>query len=138
MYAVGETSYSNDFKRETPARGVPSSSRQRVSGVPGELLVGRYELVSEIGRGAMGVVFRARDLRLDRLVAVELLKTGRIENPTSVERFQREALASGWIGHENVCDVRDQGRSAEGVPFFVMELLDAEPRWPPLAARDDP
>ena len=93
----------------------------------GHILAGRYELGSELGRGGMGVVYAAEDLLLERPVAVKLLFGEAAQEPEIVTRFQREALAAGKIGHENICDVRDRGEAEDGSPFIVMEKLVGQP-----------
>ena len=72
----------------------------------------------------MGFVFKAWDELLERDVAIKFLEPGLIQNPTAVTRFQREALAAGRIGHDNICDVRDRGVTDAGLPYIVMERLE--------------
>ena len=83
----------------------------------------RYEIVSLLGKGGMGTVYKARDLRLGRLVA---LKFVRLENPASLQRFLQEARAQARIDHEHVCKVYEVGE-VEGKPYIAMELLDGFP-----------
>ena len=90
----------------------------------GDLVGGRYEILGELGKGAMGVVFRARDKNLDRLVAIKFLSPELAGSEEAVARFGIEALAAGRIGHEGICDVRDRG--VAGGPYIVMELLEGE------------
>ena len=73
----------------------------------------------------MGEVYRARDPRLDRSVAVKVLTSSRGATPEELERFQREARAIARVSHPNICTVYDVGQE-EGVPFLVMELLEGE------------
>ena len=88
---------------------------------PGSQL-GPYEIVGAIGAGGMGEVYRARDTRLDRLVAVKVLPAG--SSPQAIERFTRETKAIAALNHPAICAVYDVGISP--VPFLVMELLDGE------------
>ena len=96
---------------------------------PGRILLGpnsilrqRYRLDSEIGRGGMGIVYRATDLDLKRQVAVKLLPD-RVSSPDARERFIREARAAAALNHPNIVAVHDVGED-QGVPFFVMELVE--------------
>jgi hypothetical protein len=73
----------------------------------------------------MGEVYRARDPRLDRYVAVKVLTSSQGATPEELERFQREARASARVSHPHICAVYDVGREG-GVPFLVMELLEGE------------
>jgi serine/threonine protein kinase len=84
--------------------------------------IGRYQILSQLGRGGMGVVFLARDPLLDRLAAVKLLVEGELASAEAVTRFQREAQAIARIQHPNIAQVYESG-SAGGRPFLVMEYL---------------
>jgi serine/threonine protein kinase len=86
--------------------------------------LGPYEIVAPIGAGGMGEVYRTRDTRLNRDVAVKVLPQAFATEATR-ERFQREAHAASALNHPNICTVYDVGESA-GHPFLVMELLDGE------------
>ena len=87
-----------------------------------EVLTGRYELLDVLGRGGMGVVYRARDQRLDRVVAIKVLPLDSAQDPTSVARFEREALAAAALTHRNIVAVFDSGRE-DGTRFIVMERV---------------
>ena len=87
--------------------------------------IGPYQIVGRLGAGGMGEVYRARDPRLDRSVAVKVLTSTRGSTPEELERFEREARAIARVSHPNICTVYDVGREA-GVPFLVMELLEGE------------
>ena len=87
--------------------------------------IGPYQIVGRLGAGGMGEVYRARDPRLDRSVAVKVLTSSRGSTPEELERFEREARAIARVSHPNICTVYDVGQD-EGVPFLVMELLEGE------------
>jgi serine/threonine-protein kinase len=87
------------------------------------LLVGRYRLEEEIGRGGMGVVFRGIDTMMERPVAVKLLKASAAAEHPTTQRFLHEAKNAARIQHEHVIQVFDVGKSESGEPFFVMELV---------------
>ncbi len=88
-------------------------------------LDGKYRLLSRLGGGGMGRVYRARHLGLQRLMAVKLLHPGRAVLPVFVARFEREAEILGRLEHPNVVAVTDFGSERDGeVPYLVMELLE--------------
>src|SRR5262245_42769683 len=88
---------------------------------PGVVLRQRYRLDSEIGRGGMGVVYRATDLELMREVAVKVLVGA--ASSDARQRLIREARAAAALNHPHIIAVHDVGE-AQGIPFFVMELVD--------------
>jgi eukaryotic-like serine/threonine-protein kinase len=85
--------------------------------------LGPYEILAPLGAGGMGEVYRARDTRLDRQVAIKVLPAGAVSSQ-SLERFEREAKAIAALNHPGICAVYDIGTSP--VPFLVMELLEGE------------
>lgn len=90
------------------------------------VLVGRYQLGEVLGQGGMGVVHRGVDLRLERPVAVKLVRPDVAEGGTQKERFLREAKRTAQLRHPGIVEVYDFGQTEEGEAFFVMELLDGE------------
>src|SRR5919199_3690005 len=102
----------------------------------GTALAGRYELEKILGEGGMATVWRARDSRLDRPVAVKLMAE-KISNDAEFRaRFLQEARAAASFTHPNVVDVLDYGEE-DGIPYMVMEFLDGEDSRSRLA-RDGP
>ncbi|HXA16412.1 MAG TPA: protein kinase [Thermoanaerobaculia bacterium] len=91
---------------------------------PGTRL-GPYEIVSLIGAGGMGEVYRARDTRLDRTVALKVLAQHVSATSSGRERFEREARAISALNHPNICTLFDVG-SENGTEYLVMELIDGE------------
>src|SRR5512141_1494058 len=91
---------------------------------PGTRL-GPYEVASLIGAGAMGEVYRARDARLARDVAIKVLPPSFAADAERLQRFETEARAAGALNHPNIVAVYDTG-VADGVPYVVEELLDGE------------
>ena len=87
--------------------------------------IGPYEIVAPLGVGGMGEVYRARDPRLERAVAIKILLSAHGASPTQLERFQREAQSLARISHPHICTLHDVGQH-DGVAFLVMELLEGE------------
>lgn len=92
---------------------------------PGQIITGtRYRVLSRIGEGAMGVVFAAEHVDLEKKVAIKLLLGDIARLPEAVEKFRQEARAASKIGSPYICDVTDFGELPDGQVFFVMEYLD--------------
>src|SRR5271168_1677655 len=91
---------------------------------PGTKL-GPYEILSPLGAGGMGEVYRARDTRLDRDVAVKVLLTNLASDPSFKQRLEREAKAVSKLSHPHICTLHDIGHQ-DGVDFLVMEYLEGE------------
>src|SRR5919201_1957668 len=89
------------------------------------LRLGPYEIVAPLGAGGMGEVYRARDTRLDRTVAVKVLPAHLASDPEFRARFDREAHAIGALGHPNICVLHDVGQH-DGIDFLVLEYLEGE------------
>ncbi len=87
--------------------------------------LGPYEIVSQLGAGGMGEVYRARDTRLDREVAVKVLSGHFVSTPSLKERFEREARTVSQLSHPNICRLYDVG-SQDGSDYLVMECLEGE------------
>ena len=91
---------------------------------PGTRL-GPYEILAAAGSGGMGEVYRARDTRLDRIVAVKVLLEAVLRDPGRRQRLEREARAVSGLSHPNICTLHDVGHQ-DGVDYLVMEFLDGE------------
>src|SRR5215831_8253969 len=89
------------------------------------LLVGKYRIEAEIGRGAMGIVFKARDTVLGGFVALKILAEKLADDPEMLFRFEREGGAASALRHPNICNVFESGKW-EGRPYFGMELLSGQ------------
>ena len=87
--------------------------------------LGPYEIVAPIGAGGMGEVYKAKDTRLDRTVAIKVLPSHVASNPEVRQRFEREARAVSSLNHPHICTLYDIG-SENGVDFMVMEHIEGD------------
>src|SRR4029079_17455985 len=85
-------------------------------------LIGRYELGAELGRGGMGVVYRAYEPALDRAIALKLLSPHIVHQPGVAERLRREAISIARLRHPNIALLYEFGH-ADGTPFLAMEYV---------------
>src|SRR6266705_2101019 len=94
--------------------------------------LGPYEIQSPLGAGGMGEVYKARDTRLDRTVAIKILPAALAEDPQFKERFDREARTISQLDHPNICALYDTGeaspesRDASPVKYLVMQFVEGE------------
>jgi hypothetical protein len=97
---------------------------------PATQKIGRYEVIDELGRGAMGVVYRARDTQIGRVVALKVILTANT-SPKDVEhykqRFAREAQAAGRLSHPGIVTIHDIAEDEAGQPYLVMEFVEGQP-----------
>ena len=96
--------------------------------------VAHYEVIASLGAGGMGEVYRARDTRIKRDVALKILPPGFAADPNRIRRFEQEALAAGMLNHPNITVVFDVG-THEGTPYIVSELLEGMPLRDRMATR---
>ncbi len=87
--------------------------------------LGKYEILMELGRGAMGVVYKARDPFIGRLVALKTINSNLVDRPDLLERFYQEAQSAGKLQHPNIVTIFELGQEKD-TPFIAMEYLDGE------------
>ncbi len=92
----------------------------------GRIIDDKYRVVAAIGEGGMSSIYEAEHLGLDRRVAIKVLHPALADDPEAIARLRHEAKVVAAIGHPNICEVFDMGRTVEGSPYLVMELLVGE------------
>lgn len=106
------------LSRSSDSTAVPTIQPGDIEAIPG------YELLGILGRGGMGIVFRARQLSLKRQVALKMILTGRNARPAERARFQREAEAVARLQHPNIVQIYEVGEQ-NGLPYFSLEFVNA-------------
>jgi serine/threonine protein kinase len=122
-------------------RGAGAVGAAAAAAVPGELLdaargscreadpprrIGKFELIEELGLGAFGHVFRARDTELGRTVAIKLLRAGRLATREDLDRFMREARSAARLQHPGLVGLFETGETSEGMVYLVEEFVQGE------------
>ena len=111
----------------TPHTPVPAKAIRHQEPVleSGTILAGRYQILETLGEGGMGAVYKARDLELDRMVALKVIRPELAKHPAIIERFKKELLLSQRVTHRNVIRIYDLGEG-DGVKFITMEFIEGE------------
>lgn len=117
--------FANAFARPSTIAHVPADELSLPSLMTPESF-GDYELIEELGRGGMGVVYKAKQRSLNRLVAIKMMRDARLSSETDRARFRAEANASAKLKHPNIVTVHEVGEQ-DGQPFFVMEYIEGLP-----------
>ena len=91
--------------------------------IVGETLDGRYKILSPLGEGGMGAVYRAEHVVIGRKVAIKVLNPNLASSADFAARFRREAIAAGRLDHPNCVPVTDSGQLGDGTAYLVMELV---------------
>jgi serine/threonine-protein kinase len=109
----------HQFITSNQAKRIRKSLEERKSSqIPG------YQLISKLGKGAMATVYKARQMSLDRVVAVKVLPKKLSDNPEFVDRFYKEGKAAARLSHNNIVQAIDVGCAPEGYHYFVMEYVE--------------
>lgn len=114
-----------DLKEITDA-DISIGTNEEGANLVGELIDEKYEVLSEIGQGGLGIVYKARHLIADRLVAIKLLLPGKHLDKKTIVRFQREAKTAMGLKHPNIAGVQDIGIHNQ-MPYIVMEFVEGDP-----------
>ena len=115
----------NPEPKSFPKSSASSSGSYQGRFIPGTILAERYRVIALLGRGGMGEVYRADDLRLQQPVALKFLPEATAQDPVTLERFHNEVRIARRISHPNVCRIYDIGE-ADGLVFLSMEYVDGE------------
>ena len=113
----GRSDETAEFQGKQPLADWPSNGAAALPEVPG------YEVLSEIGRGGMGVIYKARHLRLGRVVALKMILAGAHAGSAELRRFHIEASAVARLAHPGIVGVYDVGEH-EGMPYLSLELVE--------------
>ena len=123
----------NTMAQAAPQKSRSSSRRSGSDSTLGKVIAGRYRLEARIGEGGMGIVFRARHVLIDRVVAVKLIRPD-LRGETHLRAWMlREARAANRVDHAHIIDIHDIGETDEGELYLVMEYLVGTPLSAELA-----
>ena len=110
---------------ETALAPVDAPATASMVGPSVSSVLGGYQILKELGRGGMGAVYLARQLSLNRSVALKVMRPEWARNATFVARFTREAYAAAQLSHHNIVQIFDFGED-KGTAFFSMEFIDGQ------------
>src|ERR1700719_5208932 len=122
--AAGDATYVDPSPSSNPARPRSSSIATRRDHLrPGDVLGGRYEILNLLGEGGMGAVYKARDLEVDHLVALKVIRPEMADHPVILARFKQELLTARRVTHRNAVRIYDLSE-VDGVKFITMEFVE--------------
>jgi eukaryotic-like serine/threonine-protein kinase len=116
LIGSNEDSLSTTITIQTPIAG----------GIKGSIVAGKYEIIKEIGRGGMGIVYKAEDIKLQRTVALKFLPAQWTSDPEARERFVQEARAASGLDHPNICTVHEIGETEDDHMYIAMACYEGE------------
>src|SRR5437016_4369635 len=116
-------SRTQDLPADSDATMPPPSAPQSDAEVPARFAIPGYEVIEELGRGGMGVVYKAQQVRLHRIVALKMILAGAHAGEQDLARFRSEAEAVAQLQHPNIVQIHEIGEH-EGRPFFSLEFVD--------------
>ena len=119
---IGATVTHTPLARQTTDR----SRKHRTTGEPEVETPSQYEVLGQLGRGGMGVVYKARHVPLDRIVAIKMILAGKHASADALARFRQEAEAAAKLSHPNIVSVYEVGEY-HGMPYFSLEYIDGSP-----------
>jgi formylglycine-generating enzyme required for sulfatase activity/dienelactone hydrolase len=122
---LGKNDRLNGFLSESPYRSIDSAVTQSGPWLAPGTRLGRYSIVEPLGAGGMGIVYRARDEKLERVAAIKMLAPGIFSGDEARRRFRREALALAKLNHSHIAAVYDVGEQ-DGIDYIVMECVAGE------------
>jgi serine/threonine protein kinase/tetratricopeptide (TPR) repeat protein len=115
-----------DGSPASPSKGTPLfKATQKETSLPGKLLGGRYQILRVLGEGGMGAVYQARDLELERVIALKVIRPELASNAGILQRFKQELILARNVTHKNVIRIYDLGE-ADGIKFITMEYVEGE------------
>ena len=118
---MADSTFPADFCSQSTDVSVSGASASQEQ-LPATL--GDYDLIEKLGEGGMGVVYKARQKQLDRIVALKVLPPDIGKDPAFAERFTREAKALAKLNHPQIVTIHDIGKPQSGLYYFVMEYVD--------------
>jgi len=121
-------SHTDAVARADAVAGTDAVARtDAVNPLIGQIFDGKYELIRIVGKGGMSVVYEAKHLLMNKVVALKLMHTHLLQSEKAVRRFQKEAQAVAALNHSGVLRIYDFGVSPDGAPFIAMEFLEGKP-----------
>ncbi|HEY9713966.1 MAG TPA: protein kinase [Chroococcales cyanobacterium] len=129
--AITDGSLQEGGSRRSTGSNTNANTNSGASGIAeedyiGTIVAGRYRIISLIGQGGMGSVFKAQHIMLDSMVAVKILNSNLAGDERALKRFAQEAKATNSLSHPNLAAVSDYGLTESGAPYFVMEFVEGE------------
>lgn len=103
-----------------------SSQQEAKDLILGQVFEGKYEIISVLGQGGMGRVYKAQHIEMEKIVAIKTLVQGAVHDDNTYMRFRQEAKAASSLNHPNIIGIYDFGRSVQGLAYLVMEFLSGK------------